>query len=240
MVPPTMVILWQHLTSSPLLWLFLTLLTFQFGSWLHRRFNRNPLLNPTLISICCISIALIVSDTSYEMYLDATQFIHFLLGPATVALAIPLYREIRVIRQAFMPISVALLAGSLTAILSSAFFVWLMQGEEIVLHTLAPKSVTTPIAMGISEKIGGIPSVTAVAVIFTGIAGAVLGDYVFRLFKVTDKMAQGMALGVASHGIGTAYAIQKNLTTGAFAALAMALNGVVTSILIAGWASLSM
>lgn len=235
-----MEILWRHLTSSPLLWLFLTLLTFQFGSWLHRRFNRNPLLNPTLISICCISVVLTISDTRYEIYLDSTQFIHFLLGPATVALAIPLYKEIQVIRQAFIPLSVALIAGSLTAILSSAFFVWLMQGHEIVLHTLAPKSVTTPIAMGISEKIGGIPSVTAVAVIFTGIAGAVLGDYVFRLLNVTDKMAQGMALGVASHGIGTAYAIQKNLTIGAFAALGMALNGVVTSILIAGWASFSM
>lgn len=240
MLPPTMDILWQHLTSSPLMWLFLTLLTFQCGTWLHRRFNRNPLLNPTLISIFCISVALTASDTHYDLYLDATQFIHFLLGPATVALAIPLYREVGVIRRAFIPISVALLAGSITAILSSAFFVWLMQGQDIVLHTLAPKSVTTPIAMGISEKIGGIPSVTAVAVIFTGIAGAVLGDYVFRLLKITDKIAQGMALGVASHGIGTAYAIQKNLTTGAFAALAMALNGVVTSALIGVWASLSM
>lgn len=92
--------------------------------------------------------------------------------------------------------------------------------------------------MGISEKIGGIPSITAVAVIFTGITGAVLGDYVFRLLRITDKMAQGFALGVASHGIGTAYAIQKNQTAGAFAALAMALNGILTSLLIAVWVSL--
>jgi predicted murein hydrolase (TIGR00659 family) len=224
--------LWVYLSTTPLLWLTLTLMAYQLGSWVFRRFGCNPLLNPVLTAVTVLVILLRSSGTGYQTYFSGAQFIHFLLGPATVALAIPLYRELEVIRKAFVPIVVTLTVGSLTAIVSAVGLAWCLGGERVVLLTLAPKSVTTPIAMGISEKIGGLPSLTAVAVVLTGIFGAAFGDGILNRLKIHDETARGMALGVASHGIGTAQAIQKNRLAGAFAALAMALNGLLTALLL--------
>ena len=221
-----------HLAASPLLWLTLTLLAYQAGAWLFRRFGCNPLLNPVLTAIVALVALLKASGTDYQTYFSGAQFIHFLLGPATVALAIPLYRELDVIRKAFVPIMVTLTVGSLSAVISAVGIAWALGGSKVILLTLAPKSITTPIAMGISEKIGGLPSLTAVAVVLTGVTGAVGGDWVLKRMKVDDEMARGMALGVASHGIGTAHAIQTNRVAGAFAALAMALNGLLTALLL--------
>lgn len=224
--------LWVYLSTTPLLWLTLTLMAYQLGTWVFRRFGCNPLFNPVLTAVTVLVILLKTSGTDYQVYFRGAQFIHFLLGPATVALAIPLYRELEVIRKAFIPIVITLTVGSLTAIASAVGLAWGLGGEKIVLLTLAPKSVTTPIAMGISEKIGGLPSLTAVAVVLTGIFGAVIGDVVLNRLKIFDETARGMALGVASHGIGTAHAIQKSRVAGAFAALAMALNGLLTALLL--------
>jgi len=223
---------WVSLSTTPLLWLTLTLLAYQLGIRIFRRFGANPFLHPVLTAVAALVLLLKVSNTDYQTYFSGAQFIHFLLGPATVALAIPLYREIEVIRKAFVPIAITVLVGSLTAIVSAVGLAWCLGGERILLLTLAPKSVTTPIAMGISEKIGGLPSLTAVAVVLTGVIGAVLGDLVLDRLKIHDETARGMALGVASHGIGTAQAIQRNQTAGAFAALAMALNGLLTAVLL--------
>lgn len=224
--------LWLHLSKMPLLWLTLTLLAYQAGTWLYRRFGLNPLLNPVLTAVTILVLLLKFTNTDYQTYFHGAQFIHFLLGPATVALAIPLYRELAIIKKAFIPIAVSLVVGSLTAIASAVGIALVLGGERIVLLTLAPKSVTTPIAIGISEKIGGLPSLTAVTVVLTGITGAAIGDLVLNRFKVTDDMARGMALGIASHGIGTAHAIQRSSVAGAFAALAMALNGLFTAMLL--------
>ena len=224
--------LWVYLATSPLLWLTVTLMAYQLGALVFRRFDCNPLLNPVLTAVVALVALLKVSNTDYQTYFRGAQFIHFLLGPATVALAIPLYREIAVIRKAFVPIMITLAVGSLTAIASALGIAWLLGGERILLLTLAPKSITTPIAMGISEKIGGLPSLTAVAVVLTGITGAVGGDWILKRLKIHDEMARGMALGVASHGIGTAHAIQTSQVAGAFAALAMALNGLFTALLL--------
>ena len=224
--------LWVYLATSPLLWLTLTLMAYQLGALVFRRFDCNPLLNPVLTAVIALVVLLKISNTDYQTYFRGAQFIHFLLGPATVALAIPLYREIEVIRKAFVPIMITLAVGSLTAITSALGIAWLLGGERILLLTLAPKSITTPIAMGISEKIGGLPSLTAVAVVLTGITGAVGGDWILKRLKIHDEMARGMALGVASHGIGTAHAIQTSQVAGAFAALAMALNGLFTALLL--------
>ena len=224
--------LWEYLSTSPLLWLTLTLTAYQLGTWLFRRLGYTPILNPVLTAIIALCLMLKVTGTDYQTYFRGAQFVHFLLGPATVALAIPLYREIDVIRKAFVPIVVTLIAGSLTAIVSAVGIAWGLGGERIILLTLAPKSVTTPIAMGVSEKIGGLPALTAVAVVLTGIAGAVIGDLVLNALKIHDEKARGMALGVASHGIGTAHAMQRSRVTGAFAAMAMALNGLLTALLL--------
>ncbi len=224
--------LWVYLAATPLLWLTLTLIAYQLGALIFRRFDCSPLLNPVLTAIFALVVLLKVSATDYQTYFRGAQFIHFLLGPATVSLAIPLYREIDVIKKAFVPIVISLAVGSLTAIASAVGIAWLLGGEKIILLSLAPKSVTTPIAMGISEQIGGLPSLTAVSVVLTGITGAVIGDFVLNRLKVTDDVARGMALGVASHGIGTAHAIQRSQVAGAFAALAMALNGLFTAVLL--------
>jgi len=222
--------LWVYLSTTPLLWLTLTLAAYQLGTWVFRRVGCSPLLNPVLTAVIALVILLKASGTDYQTYFRGAQFIHFLLGPATVALAIPLYREIEGIRKTFVPIVIALTVGSLTAIISAVGIAWSLGGERILLLSLAPKSVTTPIAMGISEKIGGLPALTAVAVVLTGIAGAVIGDLVLNSLKIHDEKARGMALGVASHGIGTAHAMQKSQVAGAFAAMAMALNGLLTAL----------
>lgn len=224
--------LWVYLSTTPLLWLAVTLIAYQLGVWLFRRLGCSPIFNPVLIAVLVLVLLLKLSNTPYQTYFKGAQFIHFLLGPATVALAIPLYREVAIIRKSFRPIAVALLLGSLAAIVSAVGIAWLLGGERVLLLTLAPKSVTTPIAMGISEQIGGLPSLTAVAVVLTGITGTVIGDLVLKLVRVHDDTACGMAFGVASHGIGTAHAMQKSRTAGAFSALAMALNGLLTALLL--------
>ena len=224
--------LWVYLAATPLLWLTLTLVAYQIGNWLFRRAGFSPLLNPVLTAVLVLVVLLKVSGTGYQTYFRGAQFIHFLLGPATVALAIPLYREVQIIKRVFFPIAASLCIGSLFAVLSAVGIAWGLGGERLILLTVAPKSITTPIAMGVSEVIGGIPSLTAVVVVLTGIAGAVTGDFVLDRLRVRDEAARGMALGVASHGIGTAHAIQRSRVAGAFSALAMALNGLLTALLL--------
>ena len=224
--------IWTYLSTTPLFWLTLTLVAFQFGSWLFGRMGCNPLLNPVLTAVAILVVLLKVCGIDYQTYFRGAQFIHFLLGPATVALAIPLYREFELVRKSFAPIIITLAVGSLTAISSAVGLAWMLGGEQLILLSVAPKSVTTPIAMGISEQIGGLPSLTAVVVVLTGITGAVGGDFVLNRLKINDDNARGMAMGVASHGIGTAHALQRSRVAGAFSAMAMALNGLVTALLL--------
>ena len=157
---------------------------------------------------------------------------HFLLGPATVALAVPLYRNIRIVRRALFPMALALVAGAATAVASAVAVAALLGASRETLLSIAPKSVTTPIAMGIAEQIGGLPSMTAVFVILTGIAGAMIGTPLLNLVKLRDWRARGFAVGLAAHGIGTARAFQVNELAGTFAGIAMGLNGIATAVLV--------
>jgi predicted murein hydrolase (TIGR00659 family) len=231
-VTPRISEIWVYLSASPLLGLTITLLAYQGAFWLYRRSGNNPLANPVLIAVTVLVAFLTLTATSYETYFAGAQFVHFLLGPATVALAIPLYTQFRRVRAMLLPVVVGLLAGSLTAVLSAVFVGRLFGASSSTQLSLAPKSVTTPIAMGIAERIGGIPSLTAVLVIVTGIIGAVGARYVFDAMKLRDPAIRGFAIGVASHGIGTARAYQVNEQSGAFAALAMGLNGALTALLV--------
>jgi predicted murein hydrolase (TIGR00659 family) len=230
--------LWVYLSASPLLGLTITLLAYQGAFWLYQRSGGNPLVNPVLIAVSMLVLLLWLTATSYETYFAGAQLVHFLLGPATVALAIPLYTQIRRVRAMLLPVIVGLIAGSLTAVLSAVMIGRLFGASASTQLSLAPKSVTTPIAMGVAERIGGIPSLTAVLVIVTGIIGAVAARYVFDALKLRDPAIRGFAIGVASHGIGTARAFQVSEQSGAFAALAMGLNGALTALLVpllAGW-----
>lgn len=224
--------IWVYLAASPLTGLTLTLVAYQVGVWLHRRSGANPLANPVLIAVAAIAGLLFATGTDYRTYFDGAQFVHFLLGPATVALAVPLYRQFAAVRRSAPALLCALVAGSLTAAASAVGIGWLLGASETTLASLAPKSATAPIAMGIAEKIGGLPSLTAVLVILTGILGAALGSGIVRLVGVRDERATGFAIGVASHGIGTARALQIGEAAGAFSGLAMGLNGLATAILV--------
>lgn len=224
--------IWVYLSASPLLHLTLTLVVYQLGMLLYRRGRLNPLLNPVLLSIIAIVAILAATGTSYQTYFDGAQFVHFLLGPATVALAIPLYRQFEKVRRSALAVVVSIVAGSVTAAASAVGIAWLLGGSREALASLAPKSVTTPVAMGIAEQLGGLPSLTAALVIITGILGAVAGPWVLELLRVRSMAARGLAMGTASHGIGTARAVQVSEVAGAFSGLAMGLNALATALLL--------
>lgn len=223
--------IWVYLATSPLLWLVMTLAVYLAGQWLFQRSGEWALFNPVALAITLLVLLLLLTDTPYLTYFSGAQFIHFLLGPATVALAIPLYLNRDRVRRLLLPIIAGLLTGSLTAMLSAMGIAWLLNGSPRTLLSLAPKSVTTPVAMGIAEKIGGWPSLTAVLVILTGVVGAVAAPALLERLGIRDDAVKGLAIGVAAHGIGTARAFQISSLAGAFAGLAIGLNALLTTLL---------
>ena len=224
--------IWVYLAASPLLGLTATLLAYKFAYALYARSKFNPLVNPVAIAVAVLVLILIVTGTPYKTYFDGAQFVHFLLGPATVALAIPLYQQLAKLRRNWLAFLLGSLAGGASAAATAMGIAALLGASKATILSLAPKSVTMPIAMGISEKIGGLPSLTAVLVMATGILGAVMARGILNLMRVTDQSTRGFALGVTAHGIGTARAFQVSQEMGAFAGLAMGMSGVLTAVLL--------
>jgi len=222
---------WVYLSASPLLGLTLTLCAYAIAQAIHVRCRMSPLANPVAIAIALVGVVLVASGMSYQRYFAGAQFVHFLLGPATVALAVPLAREWPRLRRALLPLIVALLCGSATAIISAVSITALMGGGAKLLYSIAPKSATTPIAMAVSDHLGGLPSLTAALVIGTGVFGAVIARSLLNALRIQSPEARGFALGVAAHGIGTARAMQVSAQMGAFAGLGMGLNGIATALL---------
>ncbi|MGF6644518.1 LrgB family protein [Paraburkholderia sp. GAS82] len=229
---PKLGAIWVYLAASPLLGLTITLLAYLVAQALYAKSRFNPLVNPVLIAVALLVMLLEITGTPYATYFEGAQFVHFLLGPATVALALPLYRQWPKLRRAAWPLIGGLVAGSLTAIASAVGVAALFGASHQTIASLAPKSVTTPIAMAVAAEIGGIPSLTAVLVITTGVFGAVFARSILNLLRVTEPEVRGFALGVASHGIGTARAFQVSEEMGAFAGLGMGLNGVFTAFVV--------
>jgi predicted murein hydrolase (TIGR00659 family) len=225
-------IIWVYLQAEPLFWLTLTIGCYLIGDFLYKKSKLFPLVNPVAISIFLISIILVFLDISYERYFDGAQFIHFMLGPATVALAIPIYKQFELVKKESTSIFFSLIFGSVFAIISTFILCRLFQIDNEVIFSMLPKSATAPIAMGISEIIGGIPSLTAIITVLTGIMGAIFGTFTLDFLKLKDMTARGFGIGLASHGIGTARAMSRNETAGVFSALALGLNGIATSILV--------
>lgn len=224
--------LWVYLSASPLLWLAATLGAYLLAQRISARFGNPPLLNPVLVAVALVILLLQSTGTTYATYFAGAQFVHFMLGPATVALAVPMVREARRVRRLMLPMLAALLAGSLTAIGSAVGLAWALGASRETLVSLAPKSVTTPVAMGIAQANGGLPALTAVLVLLTGIIGAMSVTPLMNLMGLKDYAARGFAAGLASHGLGTARAFQVSEVAGTFAGLALALNAVITSILV--------
>ncbi len=224
--------IWAYLGTSPLIHLTITLIAYQVGLAIYRRTGLSPLANPVLIAVSLVVGVLLATGTRYEVYFDGAQFVHFLLGPATVALAIPLYRQFDTVKRSAGALLVSIVTGSLMATVSAVGVAWLLGGSMDSLTALAPKSVTAPVAMGITERLGGLPSLTAVLVILTGILGAMMGTFILDALGIRSWAARGVAVGTASHGIGTARAFQVNETAGAFSGLAMGLNALATALLL--------
>lgn len=224
--------IWVYLQAEPLFWLTLTVGSYLLADYIYRASGLFPLLNPVAISILFVSGSLIIFDIDYERYFSGAKFIHFLLGPATVALAVPIYLNWKLISAKRIAIISSMILGSIFAILITAFISFIVQIDPTLAKSLLPRSVTAPIAMGISEVIGGEPSLTAILTVMTGIVGAAFGTFLFDLFKIKNMAARGFAFGLASHGIGTARALTKDKKAGAFAALAMGLSGIATAILL--------
>jgi len=224
--------LWVYLSQSPLLWLTVTLLTYVVADAVSLATHRHPLANPVLHSLWIIGVFLVLTGTSYTTYFSGAQFVHFLLGPATVALAVPLYENRKVVAASILPMLVALAVGSVTGIVSVVLLAEALGLPRAVILSLAPKSVTAGVAMGISETLHADPSLTAVSVILTGIMGAIIVTPLMNRAGITDFRARGFAVGIAAHGIGTARAFQVDAVAGVFAGIAMSLNALVTSLLV--------
>ncbi|MFP1643806.1 LrgB family protein [Pontitalea aquivivens] len=224
-------LIWSYLSREPLLWLTATLLAYWAGDAAFRVSGRKPHVNPVLVAVIVLAAVLWLTGTDYSAYFEGAQFVHFMLGPATVALAVPLHANLSRVRRAALPILAALVAGSVTAVLSALGIAWALGADAGVLASLAPKSATAPVAIGISEGLGGAPTLTAVLVLLTGIIGAVVVTPLLNVLGVRDWRARGFAVGVAAHGIGTARAFQVNETAGAFAGIGMGLNAVLTALI---------
>lgn len=224
--------IWVYLSASPLLWLTATLLAYQLAYAVYARSKFNPLVNPVAIAVALLVLILTATGTQYRTYFEGAQFVHFLLGPATVALAIPLYQQLAKLRRNWFALLGGALAGGVSAIASAVGVAWMLGASPATILSIAPKAVTMSIAMGISEKIGGLPTLTAVLVMLTGILGAISARWILNLLKINDHSIRGFALGVTAHGIGTARAFQVSEEMGAFAGLAMGLSGILTALLL--------
>jgi putative effector of murein hydrolase len=213
--------LWAPLALTPLLWLTLTLAAFAFGQAVQRLCRRSPLANPVLIAILAMVALLKWTNTSYAEYFAGAQFINFLLGPATVALAVPLALNLNHIRRSVRGLGLALLAGSLTSALSGVVVVWAMGGGRDV-----------ALSMSRAQEVGGVPALTAALAIAGGIIAAVIGQTVLRWVRVDDWRSQGLAAGVAGSGVAAAQIAPLSGLAAAFAAIGIGLNGLVTAFIV--------
>ena len=224
--------LWVYLATSPLLWLAGTLVVWLAATRIAGLSPGNPLLNPIMLSIAAIAVVLLLSGVRYGTYFEGAQFIHFLLGPATVALGIPLYEKLALVKSNLLPMLGALVAGSLSAVGSTVFLSHLFGFSPSVVASLAPKSTTAAVAMAISSGLNGDPALTAAVVVLTGICGAIVVTPMMNAMRIRDYSARGFAAGLASHGIGTARAYSVDPVAGLFSGIAMGLNAVLTSLIV--------
>ena len=224
--------LWTYLETTPLLGLAATLAVYRLALEISVRLGGHALASPVLIAIVLLAGLLLATRTPYEAYFQGAQYVHFLLGPATVALAVPMYTNLDRIRRHARAIVPAVLAGSLASAASAMMVARLLGAPRQIVLSLAPKSVTTPIAMGVAEQIGGNPSLAAIFVLLTGLVATTLSGLIWRLAGISAWPARGLAAGTAGHGIATARMLLLSETAGAFGGLAIGLNGILTALLI--------
>lgn len=224
--------IWVYLSGSPLFALILTLTAYQIGNYFYQKTDKYPLANPVAIAVILVAIVLSLVEMPYQKYFEGAQFVHFLLGTATVSLAVPIYRGIAILKTRLIPLLIALMCGGLVSIVSAVGIATLMGADAAIIGAFYPKSVTAPIAMGVAERLGVSPTLTAVFAVVTGILGAVLGSIILNLLGMKAWWQRGFAMGVAAHGIGTSRAFAVHPEAGAYASLAMGLHGILGALLI--------
>jgi putative effector of murein hydrolase len=224
--------LWTPIATTPLLWIAVTFAAYVAGRAMQRACGGSPFASPVLAAIAAVAAIVLATGTDYKTYFAGAQFINFLLGPATVALAIPLARNARLIRKNLHSVGLALLTGCVTSVVSGVALVWIAGGSRTVALSMAPKAVTTPIAVAVSEQIGGVPALTAALAILGGILAAAIGQHMLHGLRVRDWRAHGLAAGLAGSAVAAAQVAERNELAAAFAALGIGLNGLLTAVLV--------
>lgn len=224
--------LWGHFQAFPVLWLVVTLLVFLFASWVNAKAGKTPFLHPVLVSLTLIIVVLKLTETDYPTYMQGGQYIHLLLGPAVVALAIPLYDNLATVKRLLFPLLVGCVVGAVVAAASAIMIGVLFGFSDQLLLTIAPKSVTSPIAIAVAEKMGGYPSLSAGLVLITGAMGCLIAPFVYRVLGIKDESVRGFVLGVGAHAMGTAFAFEYGMVAGAFGGLAMSMTGTFTAFML--------
>lgn len=230
--------LWVYLSATPLFGLTATLVCYLGAQALYARAGQAAWANPVLWTVLALAALLGASGTPYPRYFAGAQFIHFLLGPAVVALGWPLWQRRAQLRRRGLALLAAALAGGAAAAASAVAIGWALGLPPAVLRSMAPKSVTAPVAMGLAEQLGGIPALAAAMAVLTGLVGAIAGPYLFNALRIASPEVRGFALGTAAHGIGAARAMQAHPDAGAYAGLALGLQVVLAALLmppLAAW-----
>ena len=220
----------DSVVSHPLLSLALTVAVFTAACWINQRLRGHPLVNPVLLSVCVVMVFLSATDMPYERYFDGAQFIHFLLGPATVALAVPMFRHFDKLRAAALPILVGMVSGSLAGLVLIVMLGRVLAADPALVASLATKSVTAPVAMAIADHTGAIPSLAAIIAVLAGMTGAAFGPALLNWLGISEPMARGLAMGTASHGQGTARILQESEEAGAVSAIAMGVTALMMAV----------
>lgn len=221
----------EILSESVFFGVAISIVAYWIGENIRKKWNI-PLFNPLLIAMLLIIAVLLFCDIDYETYNQGAQYITFLLTPATICLAVPLYRQIQVLKENVAAIVISILCGCFAHVLIILGLAVLFGVDDILTLSFLPKSVTTPIALGISGEIGGIQAVTIVGVCIAGILGSVVGPVVFKLFRVKEPVAQGLGLGTPSHAVGTSKALELGEIQGAMSSLAIVVTGIMTVIIV--------
>lgn len=223
---------WNAVVSSPWLMVGITVAGFHIGSQVYQKSKHSPLLQPVLIGLLITIGSLLILGIPFSAYREGADMIYQLLGPVTVALAVPMYTRLAYIRRSALPVLLALTIGGGIAVASAVLFMWVSGADYAMLVTSSTKSITGAIAMQVAEEIGGYGALAAVIVLVTGVAGAIVAPMLFKLLDIRSEAAQGFALGVCAHAVGTARAFEISETAGAFAALGMSLMGIACAVLI--------
>ena len=227
----------EFIKESAFFGVAITLVTYELGNLLKKKF-KIALFNPLLISVVLIIGLLLLLDIDYSVYADGAKYISYLLTPATVALAVPLYEQIEPLKKNWLAILLGILSGALTSAVCVLVCAVIFKLNHAQYVTLLPKSITTAIGMGIAEELGGIATITVAVIVVTGIIGNMFAELICRLFRITDPIAKGIGIGSASHAMGTAKAMEMGEIEGAMSSLSNAVSGLITVIIASLFAGL--